>query len=78
MSMKNYAGNEVILVDKATGKEVKFGDKVVTSRGVNDVVRGIYPLNDVVRGIYPPHKPSSSGKVNMYYASVYGLEFREV
>ena len=68
MSMKNYAGNEVILVDKATGKEVKFGDKVVTSRG----------MNDVVRGIYPPHKPSSSGKVNMYYASVYGLEFREV
>jgi hypothetical protein len=68
MSMTNYDGVEVKLVRIDTGAEVSIGDPVVTSRGVEDVVRGIYP----------PHKPSSSGKVNMYYASVYGLEFREV
>ena len=68
MSMKNYDGIEVKLVRIDTGVEVNIGDPVVTSRGVNDTVRGIYP----------PHKPSSSGKVNMYYPSVYGLQFVEV
>ena len=68
MSMKNYAGNEVKLVRIDTGVEVSVGDAVVCSRGVEDTVRGIYP----------PHKSSSSGKVNMYYPSVYGLKFVEV
>ncbi len=63
--MKNYDGVEVKLVRMDTGVRVNIGDPVVTSRGVKDTVRGIYP----------PHKPSSSGKVNMYYPSVYGLQF---
>ena len=68
MSMTNYDGVEVKLVCIYTGVEVSMGDAVVCSRGVKDTVRGIYP----------PHKPSSSGKVNMFYPSVYGLKFVEV
>jgi len=63
--MTDYAGNEVVLVHVSTGAVVNKGDAIVSFRGVSDEVRSIEP----------PHKPSASGKVNGYYASVYDLKF---
>jgi hypothetical protein len=65
------------LVYKATGKEVKIGDVVTTSKGEKCIVTYFRP----------PHKPSSSGKVTVkfegdtfgmeYYVSVIGAEWVE-
>ena len=65
------------LVYKATGKEVKVGDVVTTSKGEKCEVTYFRP----------PHKPSSSGKVTVqfegsnssmeYYVSVIGAEWIE-
>ena len=66
------------LVYKETGKEVKVGDVVETSRGEKCEVRYFRP----------PHKPSSEGKVTVqfgedkfncmeYYVSVIGAEWIE-
>tara|TARA_Y100000114_G_scaffold86296_1_gene79839 strand:- start:4599 stop:4799 length:201 start_codon:yes stop_codon:yes gene_type:complete len=63
--MIDYAGRKVALVDANTGVEIKKGDAIVTFRG----------KSDEVRFIEPPHKPSASGRVNGFYASVYGLKF---
>lgn len=66
------------LVYKATGKEVKVGDIVTTSRGDKCEVKYFRQ----------PHKPSSSGKVTVqfegsnssmeYYVSVIGAEWIEI
>ena len=66
--MKNYLNKEVILIDITTGKQVKQGDPIVSFRG----------NKDTVRFCEPPHKPSASGKVNGYYASVYNLKYVEI
>lgn len=63
------------LVYTATGEEVKVGDKVTLSNGVEAEVEYFAK----------PHKPSSSGKVTVkteyytmeYYVSVIGAEWIE-
>ena len=65
------------LVYKATGKEVKVGDVVTTSRGEKCEVKYFRQ----------PHKPSSEGKItvqmegsesyNEYYVGVIGAEWIE-
>lgn len=53
------------LVNADTLEPVNIGDEVTTFRGEKAIVKSITP----------PHKISSSGKVNNYYASVYNLKF---
>ncbi len=66
--MKNYRNKEVILVDCTTGKQVQIGDTITTFRG----------NKEIAKFFQPPHKFSSSGKVNNYYASVYNCEYKEI
>jgi hypothetical protein len=66
--MKNYRDREVILVNRTTGKQVKVGDEVTSFRGEKTTVKYMNP----------PHKSSSSGFVNNYYASVYDCKFVEL
>ena len=66
--MVNYRNKEVKLIDVNTGNEVNIGDKLVDFRGGESEARYFEP----------PHKASSSGKVNGYYASVYGLKYVEI
>lgn len=66
------------LLDAETGAELKEGDERVTFRG--EKVR--------ITSLQPPHKPDSTGKVNVqfvgeettgvYYPSVIGARFEEV
>lgn len=63
------------LVYSQTGKEVQLGDAVTTSRGDKAIVR------DIVK----PHKPASTGRVEieidggnaLFYPSVIGAEWIE-
>jgi len=66
--MTNYRNKEVQLVNITTGKEVKIGDEVVCFRGTKSVVKYMRP----------PHKSSSSGYVNDFYAGVYNCKFIEL
>jgi len=66
--MKNYNGKEVKLVCEKTGVEKNIGDTVLSFRG--ELV--------TIGSMNPPHKSSSSGFVNNYYAHVYNLKFVEV
>ena len=66
--MKNYRNKEVKLENVLTGLTVKVGDKVTSFRGEVEVVRFIKP----------PHKASSSGFVNNFYAGVYNCKFVEI
>lgn len=67
MKLIDYRGKEVVLVNEKTGIEYTKGDIVTNFRGV---------LSEIT-SIEPPHKSSASGKVNNYYASVYGLKFTD-
>jgi len=67
-TMKNWRNKEVQLIEESTGQVVNKGDVITTFRGETSIVRDVNP----------PHKPSSSGRVNGYYASVWGLKFVEV
>ena len=60
----NYAGIEMVLVD-ANMKHVTFGAIIKDFRG----------NLDEITSFNPPHKASSSGRVNGYYPSVYGLQW---
>lgn len=66
--MKNYNGKEVKLVCESTGVEKGIGDTVLSFRGELATINSMNP----------PHKSSSSGFVNNFYASVYNLKFVEV
>lgn len=66
--MKNWRNKEVQLINEKTGEVVNKGDIIVTFRGERSILREAYP----------PHKPSASGRVNGYYASVWGLKFVEL
>jgi hypothetical protein len=66
--MKNYRNKEVKLVSNETGKEVKVGDQITTFRGEVETLQNMRP----------PHKSSSSGYVNNYYATVYDCKFVEI
>lgn len=66
--MKNWRNKEVQLIEELTGKVINKGDTIFTFRGEESIVRDVYP----------PHKPSASGRVNGYYASVWGLKFVEL
>ena len=66
--MKNYNGKEVKLVCESTGVEKSIGDEVLSFRG--ELV--------TIKSMRPPHKSSSSGYVNNFYAGVYNLKFVEL
>lgn len=66
--MKNYNGKEVKLVCESTGVEKGIGDTVLSFRGELATINSMNP----------PHKSSSSGFVNNYYAHVYNLKFVEL
>ena len=66
--MRNYRDKEVKLVNITTGQEVKIGDTVTDFRGETATVEYMNP----------PHKSSSSGFVNNFYASVYDCKFVEL
>ena len=66
--MKNYNGKEVKLVCSSTGAQKNIGDEVMSFRG--DLA--------TIKSMRPPHKSSSSGFVNSFYAGVYNLKFVEV
>lgn len=76
--LTNYLGQEVNLVEKATGRVLVLGDKVRTFRGEERILTQIQP----------PHKSNSEGKVclkkdprdydQQVYANVIGAEFRTI
>jgi hypothetical protein len=66
--MKNYNGKEVKLVCESTGVEKSIGDTVLSFRGELATIKSMRP----------PHKSSSSGFVNNFYAHVYNLKFVEL
>ena len=66
--MRNYRDKEVKLINRTTGKEVKIGDTVTDFRGETATVKYVRP----------PHKSSSNGFVNNFYASVYDCKFVEI
>ena len=68
MTWRNYRGKQVQLVNETTGVRVLIGDTITSFRG----------QRAIVREVEPPHKPSASGRVNGYYASVWGLKFVEL
>jgi hypothetical protein len=67
-TMRNWRNKEVQLVNETTGVRVSTGDTITSFRG----------QQSIVRDVEPPHKPSASGRVNGYYASVWGLKFVEL
>ena len=66
--MKNYNNKEVRLVCASTGAEKKIGDEVRNFRG--DLA--------TIKSMRPPHKESSAGYVNNFYASVYNCKYVEL
>lgn len=66
--MTNYRNKEVKLVCSTTGKQLFMGDEITDFRGETTVIKSMRP----------PHKSSSSGFVNSYYASVYNTEWVEI
>ena len=66
--LKNYRNMPVKLVHMPTGKELKFGDEVTCFRG----------STTTINSMRPPHKCSSVGFVNNFYASVYDCEYVEI
>lgn len=68
MKLFDYANKEVKLINQTTGEEVRKGDTITTFRGEEQICRYINP----------PHKSSSVGHVNNFYASVFNLKFVRV
>jgi hypothetical protein len=66
--MKNYRNKEVKLVCSTTGKQLFIGDAITDFRGKETTI-------DNMR---PPHKSSSVGFVNNFYASVFNTKFVEL
>jgi len=64
----DYSGKEVAIMHSVTKKFLTIGDEIKSFRG----------NRDVILHVEPPHKPSSSGRINNYYAGVYDLEFVRV
>lgn len=73
MKLYNWRNKEVKLVNRLTGEEVRKGDTIYFSKHGNSAGQSA-----TLESIEPPHKPSASGKVNYYYASVFDLEFVEI
>lgn len=67
MKSVGYDGIVFELVDK-NGEPVNTGDTITTFRGETAILESARA----------PHKPSSVGHVNNFYASVYGLKWIEV
>jgi len=66
--MTNYRNKEVKLVHVPTGKSLTFGDTITDFRGETTTISSMNP----------PHKSSSVGFVNNFYASVYFCEYVEI
>ena len=66
--MNNWNGKKVKLVCASTGVEKNIGDEVKSFRG--DLV--------TISSMRPPHKESSAGYVNNFYANVYNCKFVEL
>jgi hypothetical protein len=58
----------VKLVHTPTGKQLNFGDEVTSFRGETTTISSMRP----------PHKSSSVGFVNNFYASVYDCKYVEI
>jgi len=67
-ALKNYRNMPVRLVHTPTGKSLTFGDVITDFRGESTVVKNMRP----------PHKSSSVGFVNNFYASVYDCKYVEI
>ena len=67
-TLKNYRNMPVKLVHVPTGKSLTFGYAITDFRGETTTINSMRP----------PHKSSSAGFVNNYYASVYGCEWVEI
>ena len=67
-ALKNYRNIPVKLVHTPTGNELTVGDVITDFRGETTTISSMRP----------PHKSSSAGFVNNYYASVYGCEWVEI
>lgn len=66
--MKNYRNKEVKLVCSTTGKQLFIGDSITSFRGEKTTINSMRP----------PHKSSSVGFVNSFYASVFNIKFVEL
>jgi len=66
--MKNWNNKDVVCIHEDTKKALEIGDTITSFRGEVDEVRYFEP----------PHKPSASGKINGFYAGVYGCKYVEV
>ena len=66
--MKNYRNKEVKLVCADTGKQLFIGDPITSFRGEETTIKNMRP----------PHKSSSVGFVNSFYASVFKTKFVEL
>ena len=64
----NYRNMPVKLVHVPTGKSLTFGDTITDFRGETTTISSMNP----------PHKSSSAGFVNNFYASVYFCEYVEI
>jgi|TARA_R100000482_G_C5019991_1_gene99432 hypothetical protein len=67
-ALKNYRNMPVKLVHTPTGKQLNFGDEVTSFRGETTTISSMRP----------PHKESSVGFVNNFYASVYDCKYVEI
>ena len=66
--MKNYRNKKVKLVCADTGKQLFIGDSIASFRGEKTTIKNMRP----------PHKSSSVGFVNSFYASVFNTKFVEL
>lgn len=67
-ALKNYRNMPVKLVHTPTGKSLTFGDTITDFRGETTTISSMNP----------PHKSSSVGFVNNFYANVYDCEYVEI
>lgn len=67
MQSVGHDGKVFELVDK-TGNPVNRGETITDFRGESDILESARA----------PHKPSSTGHVNNFYAGVYGLKWVEI
>ena len=67
-ALKNYRNMPVKLVHTPTGNELAVGDVITDFRGETTTIKSMRP----------PHKSSSVGFVNNFYASVFNTKFVEL
>ena len=67
-NLVNYRNMPVKLVHAPTGNELTVGDVITDFRGERTTIKSMRP----------PHKSSSVGFVNNFYASVYDCKYVEI